>query len=404
MFPVRFLAALAIWLGLLLSQPALGGDAPRNIILFIGDGMGMNHVQAGSLRKACNEQRDPVESRLAFEEFPITGYLTTDSASGPVTDSAAAGTALACGVKTQNGVIGKGPDGKDVDSIAAVAKKRGKAVGIVTSVALDDATPACFYAHAASRGDTGKILEQAFASPDFDVLMGGGVLAKGWSGDTLATKCESSDMYYLSAKGLEAFTPASAGQRRVFGYFDLNGNTLLDPMATRNAADPEPRLTAITRKALKILISRADSSGLFMMVEGGAIDKVSHAGDTAAMIGEVLELNQTVADVVALLKEKGMFENTLLVVTADHETGGLVLAENALLNKIAKTGAKWPDGSAVAVPAPCKIGKVKLGWTVGDHTCTWVPVFASGPQSPRFAGRHDNTDVAKIIRELVTQE
>jgi len=122
-----------------LAELSIAADKPKNIILFIGDGMGMGHVQTASLQKAMNEKKLPIESRLTFESFPVTGYLTTHSETNIVTDSAAAGTALACGVKTKNGMIGKSGDGKDVDSIAVLAKKKGKAVGIVTSVCLDDA-------------------------------------------------------------------------------------------------------------------------------------------------------------------------------------------------------------------------------------------------------------------------
>lgn len=403
----RFAGILTLLAGSLVAGQLLAGDAPRNIILFIGDGMGMNHVQAASMQKAFSEQKTPVEGRLSFEEFPVTGYLTTHSANMMATDSAAAGTALACGVKTQNGVIGKGADGTNVDSVAVLAKKNGKAVAILTSVGMDDATPACFYAHAGSRNEREKIMDQAFASTDFDVLMGGGIMSKGWTSEMVSSRCASNGMFYISATNLESFTPAAAEGRKILGYFDMNGNTLLNPMDTRVAGDQEPRLTLMTRKALEVLVSRGATNGFFAMVEGGGIDKNSHANDTTNMIGEVLELNQAVADTIAFLKEKGMLQNTLVIVTADHETGGFVLGEHLLLKQIAKTMTNKTESSAIVIPEAYKIGTgkfswtAKVGWTLDDHTCGWVPLFASGPEAQRFAGRHDNTDVAKIIADLL---
>lgn len=397
----RRVAALILFAGAVIAGNAVAGDVPQNIILFIGDGMGMNHVQAASMQKAFAEQRLPVESRLSFEEFPVTGYLTTHSANMLATDSAAAGTAMACGVKTQNGVIGKGVDGKDVDSIAVIAKRKGKAVGIVTSVGMDDATPACFYSHAGSRNERDKILDQAFASKDFDLLMGGGVMSKGWTGERLSSECVSNGMFYLSATNLEAFTPAAAEGRKILGYFDMNGSTMLNPMDGREDGDKEPRLTLVARKALEVLVSRAATNGFFAMIEGGSIDKNSHVNKTTNMVGEVLELNQAVADTLSFLKEKGILQNTLVIVTADHETGGFVLGEHLLLKRVPKSVTNAVDGTALVLPEASKIGKVKVSWTLDDHTCAWVPLFATGPEAQRFAGRHDNTDIAKIITDLL---
>lgn len=394
---------LTLLAGPMLAGQLLAGDVPGNIILFIGDGMGMNHVQAASLQKAFNEQRSPVESRLAFEDFPVTGYLTTHPAGDGdlVTDSAAAGTALACGVKTRNGVIGRTADGKDVDSVATIARKKGKAVGIVTTVALDDATPSVFYAHAGSRKETDRILDQAFTSTSFDVLMGGRILCKGWSSDTLSNKCEAAGLFYLSAAGLEAFVPASAAGRRVFGYLDVNAGTPSKSRATAAAGPREIGLPAMTRKALEVIVSRASTNGFFMMAEAGGIDGQSHGNNATNMVEKVLELSQAVAETIAFLKEKGMLQNTLVIVTADHETGGLVLGENLFLKNLAKSKTNMTGTAAGPIPEASRIGKVKVSWTLGGHTCTWVPLFACGPEAQRFAGRHDNTDVAKIIAGLM---
>ncbi len=352
-------------------------EKPRNIILFIGDGMGTNHVRAAILQKAANRHQSPEATQLAFTVFSVTGKLATRSANSAVTDSAAAGTALACGVKTNNGVIGKDSGGRDVDSVAVLAKRQGKAVGILTSVGLDDATPAVFYAHAASRKELDGILDQAFTSTAYDVLMGGGVMGKGWPDAKLRDRAAAAGLFYVNAAGLAALAPAATAGKRVFGCFDLNGDTMLNLMASRQPGDREPRLADITCKALEILCNRSGTAGFFLMVEGGAIDKASHKNNTAGMLGEMLELDQVVADAVAFLKGNGELGRTLIMVTADHETGGLTLA------------------------APAKAGAPGVTWGSTNHTATDVPLFATGPGAPRFAGPHDNTDVAKLITLLL---
>jgi alkaline phosphatase len=381
-------------------------QGPQNIILFIGDGMGMNHVQLASVQKALNEKKSPVDTRLVFEGFPVTGYLTTFNVSNLVTDSAAAGTALACGVKTKNGMIGKDATGKNVDSVAVLAKKSGKAVGIVTSVALDDATPSVFYAHAGSRKETDNILEQAFTSTTYDVLMGGGVLCKGWKDDKLAKKSADAGLSYVNALNLAETTPDSVAGKRVFGYFDLNGNRVLNSMDKKQPGDKEPRLCDITRKALEILAGRSAGKGFFLMVEGGAVDKYAHTNSTAGAVTEVMELDKAISDAIQFLKEKDLFDRTLIVVTADHETGGLVLAEKAAVQPVS-TGSniknKLQDVMAAIMPRASETNILSTTWLTKKHTITWVPLFAVGPESQRFAGRHDNTEICTIMTSLILQ-
>jgi len=386
-----------------LAELSIATEKPQNIILFIGDGMGMSHVQAASLQKALNEKKLPIESRLTFENFPVTGYLTTHSETNIVTDSAAAGTALACGVKAKNGMIGKSGDGKDVDSVAVLAKKRGKAVGVVTSVCLDDATPSVFYAHAGSRKETDNILEQAFVSTTYDVLMGGGVMCKGWDDEKLCKKSAESGIFYVNSSNLKTVTPEAAAGKRVFGCFDENNNHFLNSMDKREAGDKEPRLFEITRKALQILVSRSGANGFFIMVEGGAIDKYAHSNLSTNVITEVLEFEKTISDTIEFLKEKSLLEQTLIVVTADHETGGLVITDKPDVTKGSTEPKKGKpvDGGTINMPEASPFNRFYVNWMVKTHTCSWVPLFATGPESQCFAGRHDNTDVAKIIASLL---
>ncbi|MFA4944360.1 MAG: alkaline phosphatase [Lentisphaeria bacterium] len=384
MIPVRhaisfsLLLLFAAWAGTLAAAAA--EDGPRNVILFIGDGMGLAQVQAAAVARArAAGASDPaIAGRLAFEEFPVFGYLTTAAANSFVTDSAAAGTALAGGEKTDNGVIGQTPAGRAIPSIARAAKAHGRAVGILSSVGFDHATPACFYAHDGARGNYEAIVNQALGS-GFDLIFGGGVCAQGWDDARLAAAARAAGWQFVNPATLAALTPATAGER-LLGSFDLNGNDQLDYAVERQPGNREPRLADLTRKALEILAARIPrQGGFFLMAEGGAIDWACHNNAAAAAVGEVLELDQAVRETLAFLAANGLLDDTLVVVTADHETGGLALI--------------GPAGKPLA--ADCA---PEFAWTSGGHTGIPVPVYARGPGAAAFAGKHDNTHVGRTLR------
>ena len=175
------------------AATAVAGPRPRNIVLFIGDGMGFGQVEAAALQQkpaaAAPANPDaPIPPLFCFERFPVAGTLANRSANSLVTDSAAAATALACGAKTNNGTLGLAPDGKRLESVAERAKQHGKAVGIVSSVGFDHATPAGFYAHVAARDNYEAIVEQALTCKTYDVLFGGGVCAKSMTPAAMRTR------------------------------------------------------------------------------------------------------------------------------------------------------------------------------------------------------------------------
>lgn len=358
------------------AQTTLTGK-PRNIILFIGDGMGPAEVASAAAKK-FGQERDALGNpmKLSFEAFPAVGYLTTSSANSFITDSAAAITALACGRKTDNGTIGLLPDGTSVENVADIAKRKGKAVGVMSSVGLNHATPAGFYAHVKSRNNYNKILQQFFDQDKIDLLMGGGVYGDEWTDAKIHETAAAKGYKVFDCKNAASLTAENVSDSKVFGYFDTNGNHQLDFEATRERDNPEPHLSDLTVRAVNIL-SR-DPNGFFLMVEGGAIDWACHGNKPEEAIGETLEFARAIQETVDTLNSNGLLDSTLIIVTADHETGGMALN--------GPYGKTLPAGQ-----------QPEIKWTSNNHTAIPVYVWARGPLSNEFVGKNDNTFVERVI-------
>jgi len=306
---------------------------PKNIFLFIGDGMGFAHVSVA-------EAFIP----LSFTQFPVLGMAANRSANSYVTCSAAAATALATGVKTNNGMIAMDPSGKPLKSIAFDFKNAGCKIGIATTVPIDHATPAAFYAIDRSRDNYYSIASQ-LAPSGFDFFAGS----------------KLTDPRDVNEKIIQA------------GYAIVNTKEEL--------AQAQPAKKILMHNVgkvwtladiTKIGIERLDNShGFFFMVEGGKIDWAGHNNDSAGVINEMSGFSQAVA--VALEFYKKHPNETLIIVTADHGTGGIALGD-----------------------------KRKIAWTTKGHTGEAVPVFAIGAGSEVFAGKMDNTDIPKKISKFLT--
>lgn len=307
----------------------------RNVILMIGDGMGAEHVWAAWLAN---------EGKLNITTFPVTGFAITTSASHTITDSAAGGTAIACGCKAVNGQLGLDPQGKAHDSLAVQMRRAGKATGIVVTKSVTDATPAAFYAHVKSRKDTPAIAE-ALVNAGFDVVAGGG------SGDFTGEQKESLEK---SAKLLE-----------------LAAVNECEPAGKRGDWLPET-----VERALDVL--EKDEDGFFLMVEGSKIDMSAHVNDFPETVREVLDFDRAVGVVLEWMKKN---PDTLLVVTADHQTGGL-----SLLGGDKKTG------------------RAEGKFTTLGHSGVAVPVYATGVGADSFTGIMDNTGLAPKIRRAAGLE
>lgn len=289
----------------------VNAETPQNVILFIGDGMSVPQ------RMLADEfARKVGHGPLAMNNLAYVATTRTCSSNSLVTDSAAAATAIACGVKTNNGSIGVDAKGQSQRSCAEVARDAGKKVGIITTVTLTHATPAGFYGHRSSRGQTyGLALDLANSQMDF--FAGGGLdysyndrKAAGYVGDAYA---------YAASKGYTVIS-----NRADFAAITSHTGKILTrftdgPLsyAIDSEAQNQPSLAEMTRKALEVLPS---PKGFFLMVEGGRIDWAGHANDAATNLREVLAFDEAVR--VALAFQKTHPE-TLIVVTGDHETGGM---------------------------------------------------------------------------------
>lgn len=299
----------------LLSLAFSGSAALKYVFLFIGDGMGMGHVMSA---ESYNRLVKGSEERILMMRFPVASMAMTYSANSPITDSAAAGTALATGHKTNNGMVGVLPDSTAVESVARQLKDRGFGVGVVTSVAFDDATPASFYAHQPARKMAAEICRDG-ARSGFDFIGGAYThVADREDGDCEAVFDDFRANGYEVAHGLENL-PAAA--RKVL----LTGRDSHSPNDIGYTIDSIPgamRLRDMTAACLSHL-RRVSPDGFFMMVEGGNIDHAAHGNDGATVVKEVLNFQESIQlayDFYLLHPDE-----TLIVITADHDTGGMTL-------------------------------------------------------------------------------
>lgn len=294
----------------------------KYVFYFIGDGMGVNQVIGTEMYLAELEGRIGTKS-LSFTSFPVRNYVTTYSGTNAVTCSAAAGTALATGTKTQNGRIGMRQDSGVLYSVAWRAKQAGKAVGVSTSVAINHATPAVFYAHQPDRQMYHEIGTDA-AKAGFDFYGGAGWKQVFSPHDSSAIDLYSllRDSGYMIIDHRQDFQALSAHAGKVV-Y--VQPEDCVNPSSLPTAIDQREgdlTLADITGKAIQFLSAR-NEDGFFLMVEGGIIDWLCHANDGAAAFREVVDFSEAIQ--VALDFYKAHPDETLIIVTADHETGGLAL-------------------------------------------------------------------------------
>jgi alkaline phosphatase len=331
--------------------PAVTGEP--NVILFIGDGMGFEQVRAGSLYASGKE------GTLFFERLPHRGEVTTAAADSKVTDSAAGATAMATGVKVANGVISRALPGNGayLETIVERSRLEGRAIGLVTTAHLTHATPAAFGAHARNRGDFKDIAAWYLYGTRPEVLLGGG-------GHGLHPTAAARVGYTVvgDRQALLALDPATT--ERVCGLFG-DGHMPYE----RDGVAPYPHLSEMTRCALSFL--EKDKDGFFLMVEGARIDHAGHSNDIERMVPEVVEFARAVEVAVAWASER---DDTLIIVTADHETGGLSVRKGRGVGQ-----------------AP------RVRWSTTGHTGVRVPLYAWGPGAERLTGVVDNTDIYRVM-------
>ena len=300
----------------------------KYVFYFIGDGMGVNQVNLTETYLAAIQGRIGVEP-LLFTGFPATGFVTTYSATNGVTDSAAGGTALATGVKTRNGAVGMTDEETFVPvSVAEVAKAAGAAVGVATSVSIDHATPASFYAHVPNRSmyyEIGKDLVRT----GFDFYAGSDFLKPKPDNST-----EPDDLYglclkagYTIARGHDDYckkAPAAKGGMILFQDKGAADRSSLPYAINRKAG--ELTLAEITQAGIDYLNYR-NKDGFFLMVEGGKIDYACHANDAATALQEVMDFDHAIRVAYEFYLQHP--KETLIIITADHETGGFTLGNGS---------------------------------------------------------------------------
>jgi len=299
-------------LGSLMMAAAVSAAAPKYVFLFIGDGMSTpQRMVAEEYALATGH------GELMLNHFPHHATTRTCSATSLVTDSAAAATAIACGTKTKNGALGVDVELKPLESVAAVAHRKGRKVGIVTSVTINHATPAGFYAHRSHRGLLYQIGLDLVAS-DFDYFAGGGFAGRQndkkdpqYKGDLLELAAQAG---YMVATNKAQFTELKPGKKAFYRGADGELQYTID------ADGSEPTLAELTAKGIELLNGDA---GFFMMVEGGKLDHAGHSNDAATNLREALALDKAVHVAKAFLDQHP--NETLIVVTGDHETGGMTM-------------------------------------------------------------------------------
>lgn len=280
---------------------------PKNIILFIGDGMGMAHMQATDAYLRATSQ-----DSLGFLYLPGKGFMTTHSANSYITCSSAAGTAISTGTKTNNGVLGIAQNGIDtLYSFTKDAMRAGKKVGIVSCVSLDHATPASFYAHNMSRNNYHEISIQ-LADSHIDFFAGGG-FKNPIKNDINAYELARNKGYHLISN---ADSLAYAREYSNLMIYDTQG---IFPYRI-DAPQSGFRLADVTRSALSFL---QNDAGFVLVIESGKIDWASHANDATTVIHEIIELNNAIQEALDFYSQYP--DETLIVITADHETGGMAL-------------------------------------------------------------------------------
>lgn len=351
---------------------AAAGCAPRqqepqrveNVILMIGDGMGVAQITQNIIENDLG--------KAEMERAQAVGLVRTFSANNRVTDSAAAGTAIATGAKTDNSKLGRDPEGNDLTSILTHAQREGFPTGLVVTVDLFDGTPGAFYAHVHNRKSRDTITVQLLES-GIDVAIGGGHSYLDERADGRVLTGEFREHGYNVAFDLSDADSIRQGKLLVVPTPDIL------PYYTDGRGDYLPRATA---KALEVLTNNRkaqDARGFFLMVEGSLIDYAAHDHLTEHLIGEVQDFDRAVKVAFDYADRN---PGTLVIVTADHETGGLTLPSNDSDFAASDSGIQYLYSS-------------------DGHTASLVPLFAYGTGAEHFSRVIDNTDISKIIARLL---
>ena len=351
---------LSILAAMLLTVGVVSAQEVKNIIYLIGDGMGLSSVSMMQVENGYNP--------TIFDKAENVALQKTYSADNRITDSAASGTALATGFKTNNTFIGCTPDGVAVESLLDVAKRQGKATGVVVTTYLQHATPAAFYAHTESRHNYGIISEQLVQS-SLDVAIGGGMgHFKEMYKDDVQTVIANSG--FALVEDIAELKTQSGDSRTLalLSDWEVGSNT-------------GSYLAKATSEALRLLEKRGEDNGFVLMVEGSLIDGMGHANNAES---QRLEIEGFMGAIEVAVEYAKAHEGTLVVVTADHETGGLSIVSADVNFNLSEQG-------------------VEYRWTTTGHSGVMIPIYLYGTANESINGVVENIDIAKTLKGLISK-
>jgi alkaline phosphatase len=331
----------------LISTSAFAAAPPRNVIFFVGDGMGPAHVTL--LRSQRGDQLNIGRMRVVALHF-------TASADHAVTDSGAGATAFACGVKTKSGALGVDAAGTPQPTVLEAAEKLGMSTGVVTTTSFFDATPAAFLVHVQQRTEHREIVAQMLRS-GAELIVGAGLEEFGTKLPAIETLAKEAGYSLVRSKS-ELAADASPRTLAVL------------PTQPRDLDQPDLPLPDLTRWAIDRL--KGDPDGFFLVVEHEGIDSSSHQNNSADVVASLTSLDKAVGIALDFAAADGQ---TLVIVTGDHETGGLRLSE--------------------------RDGKLRAEWSTVEHTAVAIPLFMSGPGSDEVNGLVENTEIGKALFRLL---
>ena len=342
--------------------PLVKTEKVKNVIFLIGDGMGITQLASARVKAAG------ASGKLYIEKMPVTGIQKSHSANQLITDSAASGTALATGFKTNNGMIGMTPDGNKVLTILEAEKELGKMTGLIATSTISHATPASFSSHVQSRSNETEIASQIIENR-VNVIFGGGKMYFIPQSLQYSRRKDERNLIEEAKKAGYTYIETKEDLQSVNNDFVL-GLFHYGPLTTE---DPEPMLAELTEKAISLL--KTNENGFFLMVEGSQIDWECHSNEAEKSIRQTLLFDLAVKAAVEFALED---KETLVIVTADHETGGMAVNGGTL------------DGK-----------NLNIAWTTKSHTGSPLPVYAFGPFAERFTGVYDNTDIPKKLANIL---
>ncbi len=330
---------------------------PKNIILMVGDGMGVTQISAGLYTNG---------NRLNLERFKTVGLHKSYAFDNLVTDSAAGATAFSCGVKTYNGAIGVDKDTVPVKTILEIAEEKGLATGMVSTSTITHATPASFICHQKKR----KMHQENaadFLKTDIDLFVGGGKdhFEKREDGKNLSEELRKKG-YVVSDFFQEPINDIKMDPSKPFAFYTAN----TDPVT---AAEGRNYLPGVSKKSVAFLNERGKENGFFLMIEGSQIDWGGHANESNYIITEMHDFDKAIGHVMDFAERDG---ETLVIVTADHETGGYAINKGS------------------------KMDSLVTAFTTDYHTADLIPVFAYGPGAENFGGIYENTAIFDKMKKL----